>query len=367
MKKGILVVIVGLAVLSALISGCFLIHPTVNLEKNSYYLVTSYNDWSEEPVVLKNFKFVDNKLTIDTSDHATFLYYVLKTGDDGSISAKYGSKTGNKIFAFGGANTTFYVTPSLLKDGEIIGIGDNTKDSKNMYWHGDLNSWGSATMTSTGDGTFTYEATSVPHGTYEYKLTVATATWVDPQTFNGKTWYAAGGSSNGILSLPEDATTLTFKYYPHTNVATFTYVKSPIPLTPSYYITGSFTESRWSTETSSCIELTDPDGDGTYTAVADASDYATNSNGGFAIDSADYGLPAYKVIKVYKTTTTWYGLGNHFFSATPTTVNFYMKLEGGATPIYGTDMAAMDNLPLAVAGDFNSWSDTLMELSLIHI
>ncbi|RKX51472.1 MAG: hypothetical protein DRP50_08825 [Thermotoga sp.] len=25
-------------------------------------------------------------------------------------------------------------------------------------------------------------------------------------------------------------------------------------------------------------------------------------------------------------------------------------------------MAAMDNLPLAVAGDFNSWSDTLMEI-----
>ena len=84
MKKGILVVIVGLAVLSALISGCFLLKPpAVKLEKNSYYLVTSFNDWSEQPAVLKNFKFVDNKLTVDTSDHATFLYYVLKTGDDG--------------------------------------------------------------------------------------------------------------------------------------------------------------------------------------------------------------------------------------------------------------------------------------------
>jgi hypothetical protein len=243
------------------------------------------------------------------------------------------------------------VNPSMLKVGEIVGIGDNTKNDKDFWIHGAIGNatWNGIKMQRvSGGATLTYTATEIPMGSIEFKITVATATWIDPQTFNGH-WNGAG--ANMKFNLTEDASELTIEFNPLTDFATMTYKKSPVPLTPEYYVVGSL--NNWKTDTG-LIQLTDPDGDGVFTAATSTTTkFATTTNN----------VVEYKIIKKFKTTVSWFGTGNHFFSATPTSVNFYMTIDSNKDPKdYGTDIAAMDNLPLAVAGDFNGWSDTLMKV-----
>ena len=349
MRKKLIFGIIAIATLAVLLSGCFLM-PKPSLTAGNYYLVTSFNDWSENPAVLKDYTFKNNELTIDTSAHATFLYYVIKAQSNGSVE-RYGSKD-VPVFAFGSSNSTFYVHPGMLKAGEIVGIGDNTKNDKDFWFHGAV---GNATWKKpvkmqrmSGSATLTYTATEVPMGNIDFKLTVAASSWVDPQTFNGH-WNGVG--NNLEFKLSEDASELTIKFNPLTDLATMSYIKSKVPLTPEYYAVGSF--NGWKKD-KGLIQLTDSDGDGVFTAATSTTTkFSTTTNG----------VVEYKVIKKYKTTINWFGAGNHFFSATPTTANFYMTLDSNKDPkTYGTDINTMSNLPLAVAGDFNGWNDTLMKI-----
>ncbi len=345
MKKNLFLGLIVIAVLTLALSGCFLM-PKASL-KEGYYLVTSYNDWSENPTILGKYQFSNDELTIDTSAHATFLYYVIKVDASGKLT-RYGSKDGAKVFAYGNENSQFYIHPSMMKENEIVGIGDNTKNNKDFYFHGSLNSWQATKMQRiSGGATLTYTATEVPMGKVEFKITVATATWIDPQTFNGS-WNAPGGE-NIKMNVLEDAATVTIIFNPETDYATLTYIKSSVPLTPEYYVVGSF--NGWNSNAG--VKLNGPDENGEYTTtMSTSSKFATGTSG----------LVEYKVIKKYKTNVDWYGLGNHFFSATTTSVNFYCKVDSNGDVTYGTDMAAMDGLPLAVAGDFNGWADTLMKI-----
>ncbi len=346
MKKKLLWGSILIVALSVMLSGCFLM-PKASLESGNYYLVTSFNDWSENPTILKNYEFEDNQLTVDTSEHATFLYYVVKAGANGEISERYGSKDA-PVFAYGKEDSTFYVKPSMMKNGEIVGTGDNTKNDKDFYFHGNLNSWGADKMEKVSDGaTLTYTTTIVPKGFIEFKITVAATGWIDAQTFNGH-WNGVG--NNMKMKLSEDASEVTIEFNPLTDFATMTYTKSASQLTPDYYIVGSL--NGWSTD-DNLILLSDDDGDGIFTA-------ATSTTTGFT--TSDKGVVEYKVIKKINSIISWYGLGNHFFSATPTSVNFFMELDSDGNHVYGTDMDAMDDLPLAVAGDFNGWSDTEMKI-----
>ena len=345
MKKSLIFSIISIAALAVLLSGCFLM-PKASLTAGSYYLVTSFNDWSENASVLKDYVFKNNELTIDTSAHATFLYYVIKADANGNV-IKYGSKD-VPVFAYGKSDSAFHVNPSMLKVGEIVGVGDNTKNDKDFWFHGSITNWGAEKMQRLSTGaTLTYTVTEIPKGIIEFKITVATSTWIDPQTFNGH-WNGTG--SNMKFYLSEDASELTIEFNPLTDFATMTYKKSPIQLSANYYVVGSL--NGW--DANKGIQLTDPDGDGAFTA-------ATSTTTNFA--TSDRGVVEYKVIKKFKTSVTWFGIENPFFSATPTSVNFYMTLDPTTKDPknYGTDMVAMDNLPLAVAGDFNSWGDTMMK------
>jgi hypothetical protein len=347
MRKNLIFSIIAIAALAVLLSGCFLM-PKASLTAGNYYLVTSFNDWSENPSVLKDYAFKNDELTIDTSAHATFLYYVIKADENGNV-IRYGSKDA-PVFAYGKSDSTFYVKPSMLKVGEIVGIGDNTKNDKDFWIHGSIGhaTWAGVKMQRlSGEATLTYTATEIPMGTIEFKITVATSTWINTQTFNGH-WNGVG--DNIKFNLTEDASELTIEFNPLTDFATMTYKKSPIPLTPEYYVVGSL--NGW--DANRGIQLTDPDGDGVFTAATSTTThFATSTNN----------VVEYKVVKKFKTSVNWFGLGNHFFSATPTSVNFYMTVDPTTKDPkdYGTDMAAMDNLPLAVAGSFNSWGDTIMK------